>query len=235
MDMGIDGVEHSLAFWNRQEGVHTAGSWASAEQREQGTLFEKNGITFAFLSYVNDATRRDGIPVPAGREYLIDVFSRDKARWDVGRMRERGAEVIIVAMHWGREYTHYPTENQKTTANFLANLGVHLVIGTHPQYIQPYEFIGDTMVIYSLGNFLAAQRTPGLGKWIGLMVGVEILVDEESNVHFENHHHSLNYIAHDNHRNYRVMPFYQVGSKILRNARQYEREYLEKVAQPVIH
>ena len=42
-------------------------------------------------------------------------------------------------------------------ASYLASLGVNLIIGTHPHVIQPVTWIDDTLVIYSLGNFISAQ------------------------------------------------------------------------------
>ena len=60
-------------------------------------------------------------------------------------------------MHWGVEYTHEPTAYERDMAAYLASLGVDIIIGTHPHVIQPITWIGDTLVIYSLGNFISAQ------------------------------------------------------------------------------
>ena len=60
-------------------------------------------------------------------------------------------------MHWGREYTHVPTDLEVKTATFLAEQDVDIIIGTHPHVIQPVEWIDDTLVFYSLGNFISAQ------------------------------------------------------------------------------
>ena len=63
-------------------------------------------------------------------------------------------DVMVVLMHWGREY--YPRMNdvQRQAAQHLTSLGVHLVIGTHPHVIQPYSYHGNRFVAYSLGNLL---------------------------------------------------------------------------------
>ena len=60
-------------------------------------------------------------------------------------------------MHFGVEYTHVPTKYQIDMAEFLSSLGVDIIIGTHPHVIMPITYINDTLVIYSLGNFLSAQ------------------------------------------------------------------------------
>ena len=52
---------------------------------------------------------------------------------------------------------HCGQYDEKDMASYLASLGVNLIIGTHPHVIQPVTWIDNTLVIYSLGNFLSAQ------------------------------------------------------------------------------
>ena len=68
-------------------------------------------------------------------------------------------DIIIVAMHWGTEYSMGVSDEQVEIANYLSSLGVQLIIGTHPHVVEPVEYINDgkTLVIYSLGNFISDQ------------------------------------------------------------------------------
>jgi poly-gamma-glutamate synthesis protein (capsule biosynthesis protein) len=84
--------------------------------------------------------------------------------------------VIIVSMHWGSEYVFTPTKAQTEIAERLAELGVHIVVGHHPHVVQPVAMVGDTLVIYSLGNFLSAQKE--LFKLIGLLVSLDVVKTE---------------------------------------------------------
>ena len=63
-------------------------------------------------------------------------------------------------MHWGTEYSHGVSQSQTDIANYLSSLGVNLIIGAHPHVVEPVEYIneGKTFVIYSLGNFISAQK-----------------------------------------------------------------------------
>lgn len=63
----------------------------------------------------------------------------------------------IVYIHWGNEYTQQPSSSQKAIARDLAALNVDLVIGHHPHVIQSVEKIDQTLVFYSLGNFVFDQ------------------------------------------------------------------------------
>ncbi len=58
--------------------------------------------------------------------------------------------------------------------NFLSSLGVDIIIGTHPHVIMPITYINDTLVIYSLGNFLSAQDTNDYNTTVGLLSSIKI-------------------------------------------------------------
>jgi len=114
-------------------------------------------------------------------------------------------------MHWGIEYTHEPTEYQKDMANYLASLDVDIVIGTHPHVIQPIEWIDNTLVFYSLGNFISAQyQNENYNKVIGLMSSLEIHKKEIGNtseITIKNIDNDLIYTYYNNWRNFKVIPF----------------------------
>ncbi|MBI5126555.1 MAG: AmmeMemoRadiSam system protein B [Candidatus Taylorbacteria bacterium] len=64
---------------------------------------------------------------------------------------------IVVMPHWGVEYTHEPTERQKTLAHKFIDAGADLVIGAHPHVVQPVEIYKNKAIFYSLGNFMFDQ------------------------------------------------------------------------------
>ena len=66
-------------------------------------------------------------------------------------------DVQIVLMHWGNEFTYSLTDDQKDMAKFLSDLGIDIVLGSHSHNIQPVEYVGDTLVFYSMGNFASAD------------------------------------------------------------------------------
>lgn len=72
---------------------------------------------------------------------------------------EHGGSRLVAHIHWGDEYEPYPNSSQRSLATLLANEGVSLIIGHHPHVIEPAEIINDTVVFYSLGNFVFDQDT----------------------------------------------------------------------------
>ena len=84
------------------------------------------------------------------------------------------------------------------------------------------------MVIYSLGNFVSAQKVLGLEKIIGLLVGLDIVVDPDSTVHFENIDRELIYTyCTSNHKDFKVIPFSELTDSILKNHDKIEKQYME--------
>lgn len=231
LDRNESGILYSNAFWKKQKNVITAGTYSSWEERNALPVYEQNGIKYAFLSYT---MRTNGLTMPAGKEYLVNVYEKEQVKKDIETVKEKGAEVIMVAMHWGNEYTHVPTDEQKEVAKYLSSLGVNLIIGSHPHVIQPIGYVDDMLVIYSLGNFISAQKVLGLEKIIGLLVGLDIVIGEDGKVRFENMDTQLHYTYYDSsNRNFKVYPFSELTDKILKNHEAIEKEYMEIVSREV--
>lgn len=169
MDRGTQALDNSLAYWKKQKDVYFAGSYSSFEERDTAKIGEKNGITYAMLSYT---TWNNGLSTPAGQEYYVNMYSDELAKADIERVRDK-VDVVMVAMHWGTEYLEGAVDADQTRiAKYLSELGVDIIIGAHPHVIEPIEYVGDTLVIYSLGNFLSGQINPE--NITGLMVGLNI-------------------------------------------------------------
>lgn len=64
------------------------------------------------------------------------------------------SDFVIVFIHWGTEKTDVVREWQKSTAADLEGSGADLIIGAHSHCLQGIDYINDTPVFYSLGNYL---------------------------------------------------------------------------------
>ena len=158
MDKGEQGVLNSVAYWKTKSGVVSSGQWSSDEERNQSiaTIHEVNNIKYAFISYT---IWTNGLNTPTGKEYLNNLYSEEKAKADIEAIRDK-VDFVIVAMHWGTEYSFKVDAKQEEIANYLSSLGVDLIIGAHPHVIQTVEYINNkkTFVVYSLGNFISDQN-----------------------------------------------------------------------------
>lgn len=229
IDRGEKAVLNSCEYWETKSDVLTAGSYCSEEDRNEVKVMEKNNITYTMLNYTYGT---NGIAIPNGKDYLVNVWPMDynadygvgyeafkeTVREDIERVRDK-VDVLIVAMHWGVEYTHTPTKYQKDAAEFLASLGVDIVIGTHPHVVQPVEWIDDTIVFYSLGNFISAQeQSDNYNKMVGLMSSLDItktVKGDDVDIKIDNINNELIFTYYQGYRNFKVIPFSEINSTYL--------------------
>lgn len=120
---------------------------------------EVNGIKIAFLDYTY-GTNNSG--AGEGKDYMIDIFDKDKITTMIQKAKEVSDCIIFVA-HWGTEDDSMPNEYEKQWATFLMEQGVDVIIGGHPHVLQPYGRLSDdqgnsTFIFYSLGNFVSTQQ-----------------------------------------------------------------------------
>ena len=124
--------------------------------------YEKDNRTQKFLNGI----RLDLQDVPLVdsfyEEYLPDFYAEIRER--IQEMKQNGAQLIVVYMHWGNEYENAGNTLQKTIAQNLCEAGVDLLIGSHPHVIQQVETFTSSdstktmLCYYSLGNFISVQN-----------------------------------------------------------------------------
>ena len=227
LDRGEDAVLYSNEFW-KSKNVITAGAYSSYNEQDEAKVYEKNGIKYAFLSYTTSSNSK------VYKSYLINMYSDERAANDINAVKDK-VDVIIVAMHWGSEYTKDPTYEEVRIAEYLSGLGVNLIIGAHPHVVQPVRYVGDTLVIYSLGNFISNQLSiannyaydtnPG----IGLMVGMDIIVGENGKVSFDNIYKELILAYAEHSTNFKVIPFSNLTDDLYYNYKSIQETYMSIV------
>ena len=221
LDRGEKAIINSLNYWNNKSNVLTSGSYLSNNDRNKVNIKEVNNITYTMLNYTYGTNR---IKVPEGKEYLVNIWPctgnnpdndtkyqeyKEVVKEDILRVRDK-VDLLIVAMHFGVEYTHVPTKYQIDMAEFLSSLGVDIIIGTHPHVIMPITYINDTLVIYSLGNFLSAQDTNNdYNTTVGLLSSIKITKnidkDNNSSIKLSDLNNELIYTT--NKDGYKIIPF----------------------------
>lgn len=188
LDKGEQGILNTVNYFKKTDILYS-GMNESEEDRNKYIIKEKNNITYTMLSYT---TITNGLKVPSGKSYLLNTFDKEQVKKDIEAVRDK-VDVLIVAMHWGIEYIDKPNEEEQEIAEYLASLGVDIVIGNHPHILQPITKIGDTIVMYSLGNFISNQYGGTNGDWnklIGFMATLDITKtvskDKEVKMTFDN-------------------------------------------------
>ena len=176
LDKGTQGVLNTLDIWEEQEDILFTGVFKNEEHRDTIPVIERDGLAFSFLAYTYGT---NGIEPDAS--YRLNYFDEATITQDIQRAKEM-SDFVIVSAHWGDENVFEPTEFQTTNAQLFADLGVDVVIGTHPHVIQPVEWVegkkgNETLVVYSLGNFLGSMVTEK--NTLGGMISFDFVSDGE--------------------------------------------------------
>ena len=159
LDKGTDSIEYTLNWWEENHpDIPVLGLYDSQEASEEIPIISCKDLKLAMLDYTYSL---NGLELPSGQEYMVDVFDEEKAREDIRQAKEL-ADVVIVVMHVGNEYEQdVDQETQEWTDIFLEE-GVDIVIGSHPHVVRTMETLtgedGHKMLVYySLGNFTSTQ------------------------------------------------------------------------------
>jgi poly-gamma-glutamate synthesis protein (capsule biosynthesis protein) len=177
MDKGLKGVMNTFDFWKQYPQIAVVGINEAEEDRDQITLVEKNGIKLALLNYTYSL---NGYSLPEEKPYLVNMLDKEQMTEDIKKAEEI-ADFTIVFPHWGTEYVYEATKTQVALTEFFYELGVDLVIGTHPHVIEPVVWIETEndhrmLVYYSLGNFMSYQKEAP--RMLGGIANITITKDD---------------------------------------------------------
>ena len=81
-------------------------------------------------------------------------FGTTKANLEsqVKYLEGKGAELIVMSVHWGDEGTYSPNSDQRELGRMAIDAGVDIVWGNHSHVLQPIEEYNGGIIYYSLGN-----------------------------------------------------------------------------------
>lgn len=173
-DYGALGLSETLNLCN-QYNINTVG--AGLTLAEANRIFYKNFgelsvavINIAENEWCNASETRGGAnPM----NFIANTRSILEAK--------KIADIIIVIVHGGHEYYHFPSPRMVEQYRFYAELGVSIVIGHHSHFISGYEIFNDVPIFYGLGNFLFDADTDSDEWYEGLLLQIKINSKKEIN------------------------------------------------------
>lgn len=166
-DQGADGVDRTLDGLDAA-GIRHAGAARNPEEAAAVTMLDVGGAKVALLSYTYGF---NGIPAPNGQTWRSNPIDEAAILGEASTARQRGADIVILALHWGDEYRHEPNAQQSHLASrLIRSPDIDLVLGHHAHVVQPVEMIDDEWVVYGMGNQIAHQASLGAASAEGLLV-----------------------------------------------------------------
>ena len=179
MDEGSAGLNTMMSYFStKYPDITLLGVNNSREAKDEPVYVETNNIKIAMINYSygsNQTADLDASP------YLLNQYDED---WlsDILKQAREEADFIIAFPFWGEQNSMDYTQEQERQAQFLADNGVDLIIGSYPHVVEPVKWItaenGDrTLVYYSLGNFQSIQNT--VENMLGGQANVTISKEED--------------------------------------------------------
>lgn len=179
MDEGSAGLNTMMSYFStKYPNITLLGVNNSREAKDEPVYVETNNIKIAMINYSygsNQTADLDASP------YLLNKYDED---WlsDILKQAREEADFIIAFPFWGEQNSMDYTQEQERQAQFLADNGVDLIIGSYPHVVEPVKWItaenGDrTLVYYSLGNFQSIQNT--VENMLGGQANITISKEED--------------------------------------------------------
>ena len=170
MDQGWPGFNETREHL-RNEGMIFAGSGDTAADAWQPVITEANGIKVGWLGmtrWLNGNRNPDKADQPHVNFFPYPNESGGAPGADEAAVLEAieqartKCDFLVVSIHWGIEYAPAPRPEDVETAHKMLDAGASVVVGHHPHVLQPVETYTtqdgrNTVIFYSLGNFLSNQ------------------------------------------------------------------------------
>ena len=179
LDRGEFGVHRTIDQLIANDLIYI-GTHKSRSDRDSIRIVNINGIRIAFLAYTFGT---NGIPIPKGKDFLVNLIDKKKIERDIKSARNVGTDLVLIYYHFGDEYKREPSSYQKNIVQFSIDNGADIIIGSHPHVIQPIKYfntknakLDSGLVAFSLGNFISNQQ------WRYSDAGIILNIDLEKNI-----------------------------------------------------
>jgi len=164
IDAGFEGLSRTLDDLD-QAGIEHTGTSRTARDARRPFITEVDGVQVGIVAATYGT---NGIPLPTDQPWSVRLIDVEQIKRLAARTRAAGADVVLVALHWGLEYVHEPSTDQVAVAEALTKSpDIDFVYGHHAHVVQPYEKVNGTWVAYGLGNMVARQETDVEGVYDG--------------------------------------------------------------------
>jgi len=161
LDAGFQGIFETIDNLERYKLLHT-GTFKDKDD-DRFIIIDVNGIKIALLSY-GTGTLNSMVDLYTDEQMAphINRYEEDAVERDIAAAKARGAEYIIVFMHWGGQNSTELNSSRLKRALQIAEAGADYIAGAHPHVINPYDIITtsdgrEVPCMYSMGNFLSGM------------------------------------------------------------------------------
>jgi poly-gamma-glutamate synthesis protein (capsule biosynthesis protein) len=149
------GIINTLSYWNNEHRNVTVLGISKTQLAENDYhIYVKNGVRIAIIDFASFLYKA----LPKGKNYMVNIITKEKVKEIMAKLQDK-ADFYVACVDWGIKSEKTPTKKQIQTAKLLIENGVNLIIGNHPDYIQPVTYVKSNngncgLVFFSLGQFI---------------------------------------------------------------------------------
>lgn len=166
VDKGASGVVATLDALDAAGLGHVGTARSAPEAAAPAQYVLERAGRELVVAHLSATYGTNGMPIPAAAPWSVTLIDGADLVARATAARAAGADLVIVSMHAGVEYSTPATPEQVELATLLASSGqVDLVLGHHAHVTQPTALLpggpdGQGMwVAYGLGNYVSNQDT----------------------------------------------------------------------------
>ncbi|ALZ62450.1 CapA family protein [Bacillus cereus] len=166
LDYGQDGLLDTISHVEKLKFPYI-GAGKNAKDAYTAREMTVKGKKFKFLSFVRfmpDSNWVAGENKPGvANGYDLNLVTKTI------KEQKKDADYLIVYMHWGVEKSNRPVEYQKQYVSKMVEAGANAIVGSHPHWLQGFEYYNKVPIAYSLGNFLFPSYVNGKSAETGVL------------------------------------------------------------------
>ena len=153
LDQGTAGIDATVTALE-QRGIAQSGMARTPDEAALRVV----DVAGVRVTHLSATWSFNGLRLPADQPWRSPLIDPDRLVAEATAARAAGADVVVVSLHWGTEYSSAPSGFQREVAQVLAGSGqIDLIVGHHAHVLQPVEQVADRWVLFGLGNLLSNQ------------------------------------------------------------------------------
>ena len=166
-DYGDKGLSDTLEICKKHD-ISTVGADLSLSTATKIFLKKINQLTIAIINIAeNEWSNADETH---GGANPMNLIANIRSIYEAKKL----ADIVILIVHGGHEWYHFPSPRMVEQYRFYAEHGASIIVGHHSHYISGYEIFKEVPIFYGLGNFLFDSTTELTGWYEGLLLNLQI-------------------------------------------------------------
>ena len=162
LDKNINGAMRTLDVLDKYNISHV-GSYRNKEEKDKIFMINIKGIKIAVLAYTSNMNKIKMQDLYMKYNYLTRIIPKYKNKYyyeiyneiknDFIQVKKESPDIIIVLAHMGTQFLHKENVFQDKWNKIFTQLGANIILGDHSHTIQPLQYINNTFIVNSPGNF----------------------------------------------------------------------------------